>query len=160
MNKADSKLIEDLNGEDELGRVLRGHIHLENGIDEFLALCCTQDSHLKGAELEYHQKLKMALALGLPEWLASPLKYVGTLRNEFAHNLDRHLGEQEMENFYKSFPPEEKNFIQQTVARTSRNFPDKHVTLRSMPPADRFNILIISLEGALHVINKNKREQG
>jgi hypothetical protein len=155
----ESHLIEDLNGEDELGCVLRGHIHIENRLDEFLLNAVENKKYIKYSKLDYFQKVSMTLALGLPEWLATPLKYIGNLRNEFAHNLNRKLGKQEVENFYKSFPGKEKDHIQKVIGKVSRNTLGKKVTLKRMSLKEQFNIYVITIEATLHVINTPKKSR-
>jgi hypothetical protein len=148
-----AQLISDLNGDDDLGCVLRGHIHIENSIDIFLKKTFQKQKYLDKADLTYHQKVSLALSVGLHEDLASPLQHVGNLRNKFAHNLGIKLGKQEADNFYKSFTGSVKDYINQTINRVNKLNPDIQSQLKDMSPKDKVAILIISLEASLFVIN-------
>jgi hypothetical protein len=153
----ESQLISDLNGDDDLGCAIRGHIHVENGLDKFISKRLANVSHLKRADLDYFQKVHVALALGLPEILASPLKYIGNLRNKFAHNLGRNIGKQEAKNFYESFASEERDYIQQVIARVNSKNPGNEKKFKSLPPKEQFALCAISLEASLFVLNGKVR---
>ncbi|NKB32141.1 MAG: hypothetical protein GKR91_03490 [Pseudomonadales bacterium] len=145
------QLIDDLLEEDELACVLRGHIHIENRLDQYLSKTATNKQFIEKANLQFSQKVSLAIAYGLSEWLSSPLSYIGNLRNGFAHNLDKKLGKQEIENFYKAFPGKEKDLIQKTVSKSNKKFQLADLPFKEMPLIDQFRLCAMSLEAAIRV---------
>ncbi|PLX33590.1 MAG: hypothetical protein C0605_16085 [Hyphomicrobiales bacterium] len=80
-----------LMGEDELGVVIRSHIFVESVLDELLDQLIPYSRHLSSMNLSYHQKITLAVAMGLHEELQESLKALGKLRNDFAHKMDMQL---------------------------------------------------------------------
>ncbi|MEQ8409744.1 MAG: hypothetical protein RKH07_15865 [Gammaproteobacteria bacterium] len=150
----ESQFIEDLNGEDDLGCVIRGHIHVEAELDNFIQLRTSHPDQLKGADLTYDQKIHLALALGLPTVLKSPLQYLGKVRNSFAHNLNRSIGKEEAGNFYKTFASEEKEYINEVIERVNAKTDGPDKKLKTMPVKEQFAMHVISLEASLYSLNK------
>jgi hypothetical protein len=92
-----------LQSEDDVGKVIRAHIFIESAVADFLDAALCDSSHLKGANLNYSQKMYVAIACGLRSDLKGALKFIGTLRNGFAHELNRRIDKQNMNNWYKEF---------------------------------------------------------
>ena len=113
--------------------------------------------------LEFDQKVSLAIACGLNPQFASALRVLGKIRNIFSHNLDSSLGKQQVKNLYEAFPAESKKLIQRSYYRTAENVtkPDqeKFEQLRSK---DQFILLVVALDAILLVtINSaRKRLQG
>ncbi len=82
----DERFVAALLGEDELGVVVRAHIHIEAGINAFLDIAVPHPSLLP--RLRYEQRVRLACALGLHERWFEPLKLLGDIRNRFGHRLD------------------------------------------------------------------------
>ena len=80
-------LITVLYGEDELGSVVRGHIIVEAALNDLLRVLAPFPDHLKGGRTPYARNIDLALILGMPEDLASPLRVLGSIRNGFAHDI-------------------------------------------------------------------------
>ena len=57
--------MEVLNGEDELGAVIRAHIHIEALLLELLRLLVKDEGALRKLNLEFSQSVDLAIALGL-----------------------------------------------------------------------------------------------
>jgi len=152
-----------LSSEDELGCVLRGHIHVESYIEEFIRRHLKEPDYFKNMRLEYHQKIDLALALGLDELFKSPLRFLGNLRNDFAHKLDTKLGKQEVKNFYSSFSAEAKELIHSTIQKTNKSLSKQtgKVVKNEWTDFDvktQFSLLVISLEAGLFVELKRVRK--
>lgn len=152
-------LVDDILVEDGLGCILRGHIHIENRLDQFLSIIAKNEEQLRKADLRYSQKVALALALGLPSWLASPLNYIGKLRNEFAHNLDRKIGKQEVDNFYRTFPGEEKISIQKATSNTHKRMKQPDIPFKEMPEIDQFRMCAMTVEAAVRVATQKRANE-
>jgi len=152
MNETEDKLIAALQGEDELGVVVRAHIHIEYHLVELVELFFQYPEYLKKMELEFHQKVDLALACGLKIQFAPPLKVLGNLRNDFAHKLNSYLGKQEVNNLYQSFSGEDKEIIQAAYLRTEKQVqePTKK-KFKVLEPRDQFILMVVTLRAALLV---------
>ena len=90
------KLVQILNGEDQLGLVARCHLYLERELIAFIEKNVSPPEILKSLDLKYHQYIKVALALGLDPSLKKSLDLFGRIRNGFAHDLDSTIPEDEV----------------------------------------------------------------
>ena len=100
--------------------------------------------------LEYAQKVHLAVGLGLLPGYGLPLLVIGTMRNGFAHRADAKLGRQEVNNLYKSLPGEDRDIVIQSYERTKRQLGELTMPqLRALPPKDQFIFIAIGLRAAL-----------
>jgi hypothetical protein len=144
------KLTEALNGEDDLGAVIRAHIHIEATLNELIDCYFEFPGQLKRLNLEFHQKVILAQAIGLKEEYVRPLNTLGTMRNNFAHRLDSKLGKNEIDSLYKSFNGDGKQIIQSAYLRTKKELKitsAKSVT--KLKPREQFTMLIIAIQSVL-----------
>lgn len=65
IEKRDAAFFEALSGEDDLGMVIRGHIHIEHELQEFIIAAAPRPSEIRLSDFDYAGKLRLALALGL-----------------------------------------------------------------------------------------------
>jgi hypothetical protein len=99
--------------EDELGTVIRAHIHIEHELHDFIYFAAPSPAHLKITDdLEFSEKVSLALLLGLNADLRPALNAAGKLRNKFAHRLDMKLGEEEVKNLVSTLTPAAKQRFQ------------------------------------------------
>ena len=147
-----------LNGEDELGAVIRAHIHIESLINEFLELNFTVPAKLEKLDLEFHQKVQLALACGLRPDTEAPLNALATLRNKFAHRLNTKIGSNEANALYSSFTGDDKQIIQGAFQRTNRQLDTKGPkSITKLKPKDQFILMAISLRAIMQIeINRVK----
>ncbi len=102
-----------LQKEDDLGKVVRGHIHIEHELHDFVFFAAPSPDQLKRFDkMEFADKVEVALVLGLSPELRSPLNSTGALRNKFAHQLDMKIGEQETKNLIATLSPVAKQRLQ------------------------------------------------
>ena len=86
------ELFEVLKGEDDLGVVIRTHIHIEAVLNDLIEKIFRESKYVDKMGLDYHQKVKLTLACGLDPRFEKPLNTLGTIRNNFAHRLEAKLG--------------------------------------------------------------------
>jgi hypothetical protein len=90
-------LAEVLRAEDDLGKIVRAHIHIEHELREVIFLVAPNPMQLKSFDkMEYADKVQLALVLGLNAELKPALNATGNLRNNFSHRLDMKIGEEEV----------------------------------------------------------------
>jgi hypothetical protein len=123
-----------LDGDDDLGMVIRGHIHLEHELKEFILAAQSGETVL--SEYDYAGTLGLALALGLNPLLEAGLMAAGTLRNKFAHRLEMKLTEDEAKKIYATLDPGTRADAEQAWSKTLLLRPDTgraEELLRSSP---------------------------
>lgn len=150
MSTEEDNFLEVLNGEDDLGAVIRAHIHIEAHLNTLIESNFRSPGYLSKLDLEYHQKVKLALACGLSPDFESPLNVLGTIRNNFAHKLDTSLGPNEAQSLYNSFEGGDKQVMQGAYQRTKKKIDTKGPkSLTRLEPKDQFILIAISLRAAL-----------
>ncbi len=144
----DEQFLGALLGDDELGLVIRAHIHIESGINELLDVAVPHPKQLP--HLRYEQKLKLACALGLQERLFKPLNILGHIRNAFGHNLNTSISEVNVNDLYGALAEQDrKGFllgIEANLVRLRIQNVDQFPTLS---PRVRFIFLAIGLDKAM-----------
>jgi hypothetical protein len=145
--------IKALMGEDELGVVLRTHIHIEAWINELLGRMGLDMARLDKAQLEYHQRVHLAIALGLKHEHCAPLLAIGTIRNAFAHNLGAALTKERVNNLHNSLSPGDKAIVQRVYQKTNAQVEsragDRPGSLRNLEPKDQFILMATAIHGML-----------
>ncbi len=146
-----AKFIKDLMGEDELGVVVRAHIHIEAWLNKVLSGLGVDIECLEKARLEYHQRVHLAVALGLKEQHRGPLLAFGNIRNAFAHNIGATLTKERVNNLYNALSPEDQDIAQRVYRSTNAqlNVPGQPSSLRGLEPKDQFVILATTVQGML-----------
>ncbi len=149
-NTAEDAFLKDLRGEDELGMVIRAHIHIEHHLNELLNMVIPYSGYLKAMQLDYAGKVNLAGAMGLRPDIVSPLLALGNLRNQMAHKLGTKITKSRERNFYRTFGGEGKQTIQQSYERTRRDLRvGKVPKLRELDSPDLFVLMAVTLRAAL-----------
>jgi hypothetical protein len=141
----EDKLQEAIFHEDHIGRVIKTHIHLEFLIIEYLKLSIPHYEYLKTLKLDYFGKIHLAVAMGLDKEYLSPLKFIGTLRNTFAHNLDQGLNKQTMNNFYDTFSKIHKKEILEITQNHQFSWIQDGITWKEASNDKKFMVLCLHL---------------
>ena len=109
-------LAEVLRAEDDLGKIVRAHIHVEHELQEVIFLAAPNPTQLKPFDrMEYSEKVQLALVLGLNAELKPALNATGNLRNKFSHRLDMKIGEEEVTNLISTLTPSAKQQFQKLL---------------------------------------------
>ncbi|MEZ0315833.1 MAG: hypothetical protein ACAH10_02980 [Methylophilaceae bacterium] len=82
-------LIQVLSSEDDLGVVVRVHLHIEQQLNLIIEGLVPHPKSLP--RLRFEQKIKLAIALGLNQDFFEPLKKIGDIRNSFSHDIKAKL---------------------------------------------------------------------
>lgn len=135
-------------GEDELGMVLRAHIHVEASLNNLLQLVIPLPQHLPS--LRYRQRVELACAMGLKSQYRSALIVLGEIRNDFAHKVDSRLSEEKVTRLYKAFTSEGQTLLQMSYeASKSRMLIESGPSFSDLQPRNRFIIMALVLKSML-----------
>jgi len=98
------EFIQSLQAEDELGLVVRAHIHIEAKLIDLLSLLAEAKA-LEKMGLDYFQRVHLAVALGLKEEHSKGLLALGTLVMRLLISLALRLRKLEYETCMSHFAP-------------------------------------------------------
>lgn len=119
-DESDEDFIAALTGEDELGVIVRAHIHVEAMLIRFLELFVANPAALDAMDLTYEQRVHLAVAFGFKKQYAAPLKAFGKLRNSFAHKINFKLKDSDVNNLYKAFDGDDRQIIVRAFENTKK----------------------------------------
>jgi len=145
---ATNEFIKSLQSEDDLGLVVRAHIHIEHELEQFIKACLPNQKEL--GRMGYSGRVRLALACGLRPSLKGPLNAIGRLRNDFAHELGTRLVEERINKIYKTFTKHDRdaaayaynNITKQAPAQANRSFAARKAR-------DQFVIYIVTIWAAV-----------
>jgi len=137
--------------DDELGRVIRAHLHVEYLVDQLLALHFKDPDVLFAMGLEFSDRVKLLKAFGYGDILTKPVLALGTLRNDFAHTLDYKLTADRLDNFYKTLDALSKQASQHSYEQMRAKHKDRDwpANVKQLPPADRFVFYATTIRASL-----------
>ena len=143
-NEQDDRLgtfIDALKSEDDLGMVVRAHIHIEHELREFVTSAAPRPDQVK--EMNFDGTIRLALVLGLDATLKPALNAIGNLRNKFSHRLGMKLGSQEVNDLFAALSPQDKKMVQEIYKKQGGN------NIQAVPIAERVRFVFIALVVAL-----------
>ncbi|UOP12113.1 hypothetical protein [Pseudomonas palleroniana] len=135
----------DILKEDELGATIRAHIYIESALEKLIETLTSDYAHVKKMQLDFSQKVNLAVAIGMPKDLAPALLALGKIRNKFAHRLDTKIDEELTNNLYKQFSPEQRNTIHASFKNTLKKTSDQRINFSDLNPREKFAILSVAL---------------
>jgi hypothetical protein len=139
-----------LQSEDALGAVIRAHLHIEAGLNEFLKASVYAPDQLP--QLSYSNKIKLACALGLGKEHAPPLQDLGRLRNKFAHELHFEFTQSDVDRLISGLSVGDRSAVETAYRATNHAvLGSGGGPLRALPPRMQFAIVAITLKGMLMV---------
>ena len=141
----DQSFYQELCAEDELGSVIRAHLHVEQSLNSLLSTQIPYSKELDSLNLDYSSLVHLSLAMGLPKDYKSPLLNLGSIRNKFAHKKNYKLLKSDSNNFYKSFAAKDKEIIQEGYAAIK----SLKVKWANLPPKDVFVLCTLTINNVL-----------
>ena len=159
--EGDAAFLATLRREDELGAVVRTHVHVEAEFNELLSTLMPGPKHLDSMNIGYTNKPKLTCALGFKEEYLQPLQTLGSLRNAFAHRLDTTITEKVIDELYTSFPSDPKRLMNDSYNLTSEQLPaGVPAKLDEFDPHSQFIFIAVTLKAALELaINETKGQK-
>lgn len=150
LDPSEAAFVGALFGEDELGVVVRAHIHIEAKLLELLELVVADPEYLERMDLDFGQRVNLAVALGLKSEHAPALSALGTLRNAFAHRLDAQLSEDRVNNLYAALSAGDKEIVQLAYYRTNTQLGKSDAPpFKKLSPKERFILISVALRAML-----------
>ncbi|WP_104040651.1 hypothetical protein [Vibrio hyugaensis] len=101
-----------LHHEDDLGAVIRVHLHLETYVNKIIDLLVYSPEDLKPIGLDYFGKVHLIIALGADPQSLKVLLALGRMRNKFAHDLNYKLDRSNVKNLYETLSSDLKEMLQ------------------------------------------------
>lgn len=141
----DAKFRDSLFGEDELGVVVRAHIHIEARLNELLHLLTPVPDRLP--RLQFEQRVNLIGAMGIDPNALTPFKKLGHIRNKFGHQLRVSLTVAMVDDFWDSISSTHQKVIVDGYEATREQFPDKKMPeFNELSPKDRFISIVVCLD--------------
>ncbi|PSV14622.1 hypothetical protein [Photobacterium kishitanii] len=144
-------LTELLKIENPCGKMIAIHCVIEDLISDFISLSLMQPDYLEKLHLSHMDRVNLAMALGLSPDIYKPLKAIATIRNKFAHQLDKNIDKSMINEFFKSFPSKGKDciFSKDYILNMGKELNvfgfSEGKTWKKLESDDQFILLIISL---------------
>lgn len=138
-----------LSSEDDLGAVVRVAIWVESLVMRLVEQPLPAPKALKDLNLDYHGKVQLAVALGMPEEMAAVLKALGSLRNRFAHQLDMVLKESDVSNVYKALPPARRSYLHEFLKQMHAEGLVPTERYASLSPRVQLSLIAMSIRSFL-----------
>lgn len=130
--------------EDELGSVIRVHLHVEYHVNKIIEKLVPYTEDLKPIHLDYDGKVNLICALGVKPESKTILSALGKMRNKFAHNPFYKLTGSEVSNLYKSLSERDKDILQKAHDRTRNQVEgDKVKPYKDLEPRDQFILIAV-----------------
>ena len=157
MPATDDVFLYALQEEDQLGVVVRTHIHIEARVNRVIDALTRHPNHLPN--LHYAQLIKLAAALGLNEEILPPLRELGDIRNKFAHSLEvPTLTNTMVEQLWKAFSEQNQKVIMESHTLTCEKTDSKEIRKYEETDArHRFIMMAITIDRYLLVEEKEAR---
>lgn len=102
MCNAEKQFMADLQCEDDVGLVLRGHLHIEHELIALASVPLPFAERCDWVRIGYRAKVEFAYGCGMPDDLKNLLERLGSIRNGFAHTLNVSLSKQSVLDLYNS----------------------------------------------------------
>ena len=158
--KPDADFLAALRGEDELGAVIRAHLHVEAALNELLNALIPAPKHFESMNLRYTDKAKLACALGLSEEYLQPLQKLGALRNAFGHRLDTTITEKVIDELFNSFSSDSKRLMNDSYDLTSKQLPvGVSANLQELDPRSKFIFIAVALKAEIELATNEAKGQ-
>lgn len=145
----DELFYQHLAAEDELGIVVRAHIHIEASLNDFIDAIIPFPDQLP--RFQYEARLRLACALGLRQDHFEALKLLGDIRNAFSHKLTAKLTSAMIDQLYSKLPPDTQSFAVQIYEVINRKRTETGPEFDRLPPKDRFVLISVILKSFVAV---------
>jgi hypothetical protein len=152
----DEGFLKALLAEDEVGCVIRSHLYVEAQVDRYLSLAVIQSEYLEKLDLNYSRKIDFLCCLGFDVGFRAPLKRLGKLRNDFAHDLSSSLSQKVVNELFSALPEFGKQAVLLSVdllhheLGLAKPVPE----FKNIPVGLQFVIIVLNLERVCYAASK------
>lgn len=124
---------------DELGVIVRAHIHIDHLLFAYANLKAPKKYNNSRPRPDYWKLITITISRGLPKELARPLRKLGFLRNEFAHEFGKTLTAKDIDELWDKLPPQLQHYLQ-----------TKHgVGIRNQTALNQYQKIVAAMDVAL-----------
>lgn len=134
-----------LEGQDDLGVVVRAHIYIEEELRHFVRVKAPAPEFVDFDGLDYSATLTLALILGLPEKFKAPLKTLGSLRNKFSHRPGMAIDRSAARDLYVKLGPTAQKELRDALKKTQLIRSDRETNVEKMSPKELFCVVCVQL---------------
>jgi hypothetical protein len=145
----DAAFYADLMKEDELGRIIRAHLHIENQLSALILKAAVYPKAIADRRWPFDHLIRMAVAMGLHEDFLEPLLKFNKVRNEFAHDVERKLSIDDFNTIWSVSSAFIRDTTKDAYKRTSRKI--SNPPFYSLPFSQKFTLILVSLRGGIKV---------
>ena len=139
-------LIAALRGEDDLGVVIRAHLHIESKLESLLRKLIPYYQHLEKARINYSQKVDLALAMGLKPEYSKVLRKLGKIRNDFAHKPGIDLTNRNVTDLYGALGQKDRDIVLEGYKNTNKVIPEfPNTPFNQLHYKERFILIVVTL---------------
>ena len=156
MKKLEQKLFTDLKREDDVGLVIRGHLHVENQLIDFISHTLLHPEKCDWEKIGYSGKVELALACGLPDGMRTILEKLGELRNDFANNLDATIDPKWVLNTYNSLSLQLKKDLEKSYKKMDLGRLSQQSTLDTR---DLLVLIFLSVRQGVHAVTSSPKSK-
>ncbi len=151
---SDDEFYDALSSEDQLGMVIRGHIHLEHWLDRFLLAAMPRyNKYENDINADYETKVLLCCALGLTPELKGPLTSIGELRNRFAHRPSYKLTKSDVNNLYAALSGTHQQHLKKAYQTLTLRFHREESVFAKLGNIERLNLIFMLLRAKLKKAN-------
>jgi len=151
MATIEKQLFNDLKREDDVGLVIRGHLHLESRLTEYISRTLPHPDKCDWEKIGYGGKVELALACGLPSNIRPILEKLGELRNDFTSNLDATIESDWVLDTYSSLSKQLKTELEKSYKTLGINVGD---TTSKLDTKELLVLIFLSVCQAVNPLNK------
>lgn len=137
------ELTKHLMAEDPLPVVMRGHMHIEAELLNFIKATGHPQKQIPA---KYAHRVQLAVKLGLPNEFSKQLVFIGKLRNRFGHRLNATISKSDAEGFDATHEPGD-TVIEYAYSNTLAKIedPERKRSVYDLEPKERVVMHIIAL---------------
>ncbi len=107
------QILDNIENNKTLSTVINGHLIIENLLNRLLNNGLTLPDRNLIDKLKFWQKVDRCVSIGLLKSKSRPAyKMLNTIRNQFAHELDKKITKKEVIDFYNKLTEEQQSTIQ------------------------------------------------
>lgn len=147
-----SPLNKALLSDDDLIAVVRSHIYVERLVNRLIDSLLPYPDSFSGARINFSHKIDLALALGLKQQFGPPLKKIGSIRNQFAHEAEAKITKKNVTDLFNTLDREEKELLHESLRLTEEKTKSSVKRAYSdLEARDQFTLMIVTLHSMLIV---------
>ena len=157
METLKQKLFTDLKREDDVGLVIRGHLHVENQLIDFISNTLLHSEKCDWEKIGYSGKVELVFVCGLFDGMWVILEKLGELRNDFANNLNAIIDPKWVLNTYNGLSAQLKKDLEKSYKTMDLGRLSQQATLDTR---DLLVLIFLSVRQAVNAATSKPKTLG